>query len=332
MKKNIILKISILLFLWLFLLAPPLTAQEIPYTPFPKGNIAWQSWGRHYYGSSKSHFVLLIDTVQEVIDSKFYNKIYYNIIDDTQKYLGGIREEEKKIYFYVSGFGEHLIYDFGLEIGDTLFKTITVMFDVGIFGGLDIYFNSYPIPSDSYFCIVKNKSIITLENGEKRNTLIVDQYYCDSYYEDCFRYDTQEWVEGLGVIRSTGFLTSLYVEDNIPKPPDLGLECICQNNVRLFSTDNECFLCKSDLIDENLMHQVILFPNPTTGELQIQSSKFKVQSVEIFDIYGKSQNVKSKKQITESEIWIDILHLPAGVYFIKVNTEQGVFVKKIIKE
>jgi len=33
-----------------------------------------------------------------------------------------------------------------------------------------------------------------------------------------------------------------------------------------------------------LFKDIILYPNPTTGELFVQSSKFKIQSFEVFDV------------------------------------------------
>jgi len=50
-----------------------------------------------------------------------------------------------------------------------------------------------------------------------------------------------------------------------------------------------------------------------------------------YDI-GRKQKAESRKQKTEDEIVIDISHLPAGVYFVKVATEQGEITKKIVKQ
>jgi len=45
----------------------------------------------------------------------------------------------------------------------------------------------------------------------------------------------------------------------------------------------------------------------------------------------RKQKAESRKQKTESTV-IDISHLQAGVYFVKVITEQGEIVKKFIKQ
>jgi len=72
--------------------------------------------------------------------------------------------------------------------------------------------------------------------------------------------------------------------------------------------------------------EIKIFPNPTTGELHIQSSKFKVQNVEIYDVHGKKCHVS---RVTRHETEIDISHLPAGIYFVKIANE---IVGKFIKE
>ena len=73
-----------------------------------------------------------------------------------------------------------------------------------------------------------------------------------------------------------------------------------------------------------------IYPNPTTGELTINNEQLIINNVEIFDVYGRK--LSSHHLITSSSNHqINISHLPAGIYFVKVTTEQGVFVEKVIK-
>jgi hypothetical protein len=67
---------------------------------------------------------------------------------------------------------------------------------------------------------------------------------------------------------------------------------------------------------ENEMGNIKIFPNPTTGKLRIESNELRIEEVVIFDIYGR-------KQKAERGILIDISDLPAGVYFLRIRTEQG---------
>ncbi|PKN97206.1 MAG: hypothetical protein CVU43_17580 [Chloroflexi bacterium HGW-Chloroflexi-5] len=79
-----------------------------------------------------------------------------------------------------------------------------------------------------------------------------------------------------------------------------------------------------------------VWPNPTTGQFKVQSSKFKVEfeSLELVDIYGKmliSNNNETMEQWNNGTVKLDISHLPSGIYFIRIYHENQTIVKKIIK-
>ena len=80
--------------------------------------------------------------------------------------------------------------------------------------------------------------------------------------------------------------------------------------------------------DAKEFEEIVLYPNPTTGELRVQCSMFNVQCVEVFDIYGRNvSNLIS--HISNQKI--DVSRLQAGIYFVKIITEKSVVIKKIIK-
>ncbi len=83
-----------------------------------------------------------------------------------------------------------------------------------------------------------------------------------------------------------------------------------------------------------------VFPNPNNGKFQIVNSKFQTNSrfktdeikVDILDSYGRV--LKSFDRHLESGIWnleFDVSFLPAGEYFVKINIDGQLKVKKIIK-
>ena len=74
-------------------------------------------------------------------------------------------------------------------------------------------------------------------------------------------------------------------------------------------------------------NSITVVPNPTTGELR-------VSSVEVFDVYGRKTISDIRHPISEigkSEIVINISYLTSGIYFVKVFTETGIVVKKVLK-
>jgi len=77
-----------------------------------------------------------------------------------------------------------------------------------------------------------------------------------------------------------------------------------------------------------------LYPNPTNGLIHIENKGWNVNSVEIFDVIGKNIiiNTQIRPENSENKIVINISHLPAGVYFVRISTETGDVIKKVLKE
>ena len=81
----------------------------------------------------------------------------------------------------------------------------------------------------------------------------------------------------------------------------------------------------------SLYEKITLVPNPTTGELKIENGELKIENVEVFDVYGRK--LLSNHLITSSSNHlINISHLHSGIYFVKITTEAGEVVKKVVKQ
>ena len=78
-------------------------------------------------------------------------------------------------------------------------------------------------------------------------------------------------------------------------------------------------------IEDITSSQFVIYPNPTTGELRIENGELRIEEVEIFDIYGK-------KLLSHNSNLINISHLSAGIYFVKIRTEAGEITRKILKK
>jgi len=113
----------------------------------------------------------------------------------------------------------------------------------------------------------------------------------------------------------------------------------CEKKARLFfqSTD---FLKAETIIDVTVNFLVNIaeiqstnfiqvYPNPTTGELKIENGELKIIGVEVFDVYGRKCLVSC---VTRHENHFDISDLPNGICFVKITTENGVVVKKVVKQ
>lgn len=82
----------------------------------------------------------------------------------------------------------------------------------------------------------------------------------------------------------------------------------------------------------NAIHQldasVSVYPNPTNSILTINASNT-ISSVELFDIQGR---ILETSLGNENQIKIDLSSKQNGIYFVKVNTENGSKVEKVVKE
>jgi len=72
-----------------------------------------------------------------------------------------------------------------------------------------------------------------------------------------------------------------------------------------------------------------IYPNPTTGELIIDNGQLTIINVDLFDVLGKKQLSIINCQLLI--VKMDISNLSNGIYFIKIETEEGTVTKKVIK-
>jgi hypothetical protein len=97
-------------------------------------------------------------------------------------------------------------------------------------------------------------------------------------------------------------------------------------------------------VEEMLVPELEIYPNPTRGKFQITNpkiqtnSKNQIQNIEVVDIYGKLivisplHRMGDKPGVGTGTLEFDISHLPAGIYFIRMSFENQTIVKKIIKK
>lgn len=103
----------------------------------------------------------------------------------------------------------------------------------------------------------------------------------------------------------------------------LGRKDNLQPNTKIYRND----LISSDFSINHLSNSVSFYPNPANKELFVEGVQ--VGEIEIMNMQGRvicNENVLEPKNI------IDISKLTSGVYLIKVQTDNGIFIKKLIKQ
>jgi len=77
---------------------------------------------------------------------------------------------------------------------------------------------------------------------------------------------------------------------------------------------------------EQKLNEIKVFPNPTTGQLRITNYELREGYIEIFDIYGRIVGA-NRIRLVCSETVIDISHLQAGIYFLRIGGKTVKIVK-----
>ncbi len=87
-------------------------------------------------------------------------------------------------------------------------------------------------------------------------------------------------------------------------------------------------LTTTGINDYTLDNTVTVYPNPTTGLIQIENGEWRMENVEVYDAYGKLLNVMS---VNDHTVTLDLSGYAKGTYFVRVTTEKGVVTKRVVK-
>ncbi|MBK5284123.1 MAG: T9SS type A sorting domain-containing protein, partial [Bacteroidia bacterium] len=79
--------------------------------------------------------------------------------------------------------------------------------------------------------------------------------------------------------------------------------------------------------------EVLIYPNPATNKIIVQSLKFNVERVEVYDVVGRKVKALTPNPSPHGEgrASIDVSELSPGIYFVKVKGEKEFVVRKFVK-
>ena len=114
----------------------------------------------------------------------------------------------------------------------------------------------------------------------------------------------------------------------------LGLDTnLCSNSAQITISVNECVGLKGlSANDETLFH---VFPNPSNGKFTIQSNNPSIQNIDfqLFDAAGKLVLQETLKLSSgDHKVLMDLGHLSAGLYFLKLQGDTRQQFIKLVKE
>ena len=295
--------------LLLVLLSLNLSAQETDDSYIPLINKQEsQTWIYDTWGGEgpSSYNRLTMDNHDSVIDGVSYSVVHsykydcwHNYRPDTiieEDFL--LREENQKVFVYNS-YGERLLYDYSLNIGDTFACSYDLSMKVISIDTLDILINGQRCRkwSFAYYWEGDTTNLFTMSDGV-------------------------EWIEGLGStkgllfydVASTLIAGGGYMNGR--------LRCYEYEEDLIYhmesSDDCENHLLGIGTVDKE---SLLLYPNPTKENITLET----MEDIFIYNSLGQVvrhiPNPKGKTTISISE-------LPKGIYYLKSGDRQ----LKLIKE
>ena len=82
-------------------------------------------------------------------------------------------------------------------------------------------------------------------------------------------------------------------------------------------------------INEVKDNQCRIYPNPVNDRLYVEAGT-EINEVVVYDVFGRLQVTETPSH--QGNVVIDVENLKSGIYFVKINTEKGNIVKRIIKD
>ena len=81
--------------------------------------------------------------------------------------------------------------------------------------------------------------------------------------------------------------------------------------------------------DDPLANSISIFPNPARNHINIYSPTAKIESIELYDLLGK--RMESELEVPATSTMVELKTIETGMYFLRVNTDSGTIVKKILR-
>ena len=82
-------------------------------------------------------------------------------------------------------------------------------------------------------------------------------------------------------------------------------------------------------VEELFVPNVTIYPNPANDKVYIET-EVEIKEIVVYDVYGRIQNLRNS-ETQKLRNSVDVSELNSGIYFVKVKTENGNVIKRIVK-
>ncbi len=234
-----------------------------------------------------------------IIGGENYKRIFKSTDSSLWTHIGFVREDSlKRIYFRDTLNSEGLVYDFDVNIGDTI-----------------NFYNPFK-PYYLYDSLILVDSIYQVNiDGTLRNAIDI------VVSGDPFSYARETWIEGIG--NTLGILEGGYILAGIVGY-DFRLLCFYENGTLLYQNPlyPYCYYPTNtnDYLDNKTKKEFIIYPNPAYNKIYVEcDTKLENIYLEIYNIWGQ---IEKKLKINNEVIYLDE-SLKDGLYFCILKDESN---------
>ena len=217
---------------------------------------------------------------------------------------------------------EYLMYDYSMSIGDTA----------------HVGYNLYSSPDTANITLQNIDTVIYFGVARRRFHMLFNHNQPHSTFLNI----PMTWIEGIGSDWNP-FYPVYCLHDGCEST--YSLRCYDSSGVQLYMNPAISICDSATGINEyDAAKEINISPNPATSEFRIMNAEFRIESVEVFDVFGKkilsSQLQTSNFKLQTVSIdpvgiisyGVDVSGLSNGMYFVRVFTENGIVTKKFIKQ
>ena len=277
------------------------------YHPFPDSNAFWSDRGTnmfHPFFLRNTRYGLKGDTI---INSKTYHQVF-SLFDSTLSnpnsfYYAAIREEDRKIYTIIGNSPETILYDFNLNVGDTITYT-------------------YP---EIFSRVLSKIDSVQLYTGEYRKRYVFNPID--------FMGVPDIVVEGIGSVVWTGLFNPL-VTAIATNGDSFDFTCFKQNEIIYYLNNPECDHCFCTLLTEiedmKEKEKLSVYPNPLLFQTTLQTDYY-LHNATILLYNSLGQKVREVKNISGKTFILKRENLPVGIYFFELTQDnKSIFMDKLV--
>lgn len=283
------------------------------YVPFPTSAVWSEYFNAPISTSLTSYYYRNILTEKDtVVGANTYHQLFWSYSDTayidspTVLYKGGIREYNQQVFFLPKdSVHEYLLYDFSLELGDTIdYKYSKFASGYGL------------MMVDTL--IVSTIDSVQIEDGTYRKRIEFSGFFGNYLIPIHWA----NWIEGVG--SQMGLLVPI---GDIPTNAlNYVLGCLKVNNEVIYHDAffQTCFPITESISVYDLQNKMDIFPNPFHQYTNLKlNGNSQISGFKVINSLGQVVLQKAIIPNTTEEV-LDLSLLPNGIYFLLINGDKGV--------